>query len=231
MSIITKLYIDDKEFIILDYNLDINTKTDSVGKPCSVASGGMWNITIETTKDTLFYEWATSPTMMKEVKIVQSPVALNGKSKTFDLYDVFCVAHRIRFNAVNAIPMLTHITITPAIMVVDGEVIFEKHWKVSNIHNSDVEPTVLEQEEPEIISYHIQDEHNHKLTKDEIEVGDEITLVVESKNAVGETLEVDLDDNRLDYESNGKKLKNDILNLVIEDDITYVPLTAIAQEH
>jgi len=39
-------------------------------------------------------------------------------------------------------------------------------------------------------------------------------LVIESSNAIGETFKFDLDDQNLDYENNGIKLKDETLKLI-----------------
>lgn len=55
-------------------------------------------------------------------------------------------------------------------------------------------------------------------------------LVIESNNALGKTFEFDLDDQKLDHEHNGIKLKDDILEVQITNDIESIPLKAILQE-
>ena len=71
----------------------------------------------------------------------------------------------------------------------------------------------------------------HALSKDKIKVGEEIILIIESNNATGETFAFDLDDQNLNYEHNGVKLKNDILEVQITNDVQQVPLKAISQEN
>lgn len=57
-------------------------------------------------------------------------------------------------------------------------------------------------------------------------IGDEIYLVIRSRNMVGERVDIDLSDNSRDFSYRGKHLPDDHLTgLRISSDIEYVPLT------
>jgi len=90
------------------------------------------------------------------------------------------------------------------------------------------EETVRE-DSPNILNYHIEDLNGNIIQKNEIDIDEEITLVVETENAIGETLELDLDSSRLDFEYNGQIIENDILEIQISKEVEQIHLKAVAQ--
>ena len=131
---------------------------------------------------------------------------------------------------VNSKPMSTYIEISPAIMQDGGTNIFEKYWKVSDLSNTAV-PTVIneDEEEPNFISHHFENMQGVIIEQEEID--DKINLIIESINGNGRSITINLDDELLDYEYNGKRLENDILkNITVTGDFTTVELKAIKQK-
>jgi len=126
--------------------------------------------------------------------------------------------------------MSTYIEISPAIMQDGGTNIFEKYWKVSDLSNTAV-PTVIneDEEEPNFISHHFENMQGVIIEQEEID--DKINLIIESINGNGRSITINLDDELLDYEYNGKRLENDILkNITVTGDFTTVELKAIKQK-
>ncbi|GEQ86360.1 hypothetical protein ULMS_18680 [Patiriisocius marinistellae] len=232
MSIQSKLYVENEVFDILESNFHYNQKFDINNRPLPKVFGGIFNIVVPSGKSDTLTDWAIRKTMMKNVKIVQIPNFLGGssKSRTFELLDTYCVFDKNQFESSNNEQMKNFITLSPAILKLDGQLLHERNWKVTDIKAESVIPTTIENE-PNIIKYHLEDMEGVELFKNEIDVGEEIMMVVETINAIGETLEFDLDDQKLDYEHNGIKLKEDMLKVKITADIVRVPLKAILQEN
>ncbi len=149
MSIQIKLYVDDKVYGVLESKLSYNQHTDSNGRPHPHVFGGLFNIVMESTKDDLFTAWATHPTMMKNVKIVQSPIIMGGKSRTFELIDTHCIYDENLFKSVGNQPMKNYITLSPAILKLDGKLIHEKYWKVTDLTAKDIVPINSNEEKEE----------------------------------------------------------------------------------
>lgn len=62
-------------------------------------------------------------------------------------------------------------------------------------------------------------------------IGEEIYLVLESKNMIGQTIDIDLSDNKRNFEYKGQVLEDDILgNLTINKDIQQEKLKVIPQQ-
>jgi len=233
MSITAKLHIDEKEFNILQFRYSIAQNSDYSGYPSAKPTGGIWSIVFESTKEGLFYEWMVAENTMKNLEIVLAPTAMNGKTRSIKLYDVYCIKYMENFDGVNSRPMSTYIEISPAIMEDGGTKIFEKYWKVSNPFGKTATPTIIneDEDEPNFIGHHFENEEEDEIKKEEIEVDDIIYLVIESENAIGETINIDLDDGLKDYEYQGKVIENDKLEkVIIIDDVFKLKLKAIKQK-
>ncbi len=148
MSVQAKLYIDDKVYEVLEYQLRYHQNCDYNYRPQGTVFGGLFDIVVETTKDDIFTAWATHPTMMKNAKIVQTPIAMDGKSRTFELIDTHCTFDKNHFRHDSKEPMKNYITLSPAILKLDGRLIHEKHWKVTDLNAQNVAPTVIEPPTP-----------------------------------------------------------------------------------
>jgi len=144
MSILAKLYIEDREINILKFNYSFNQKASVTGLPSAKPTGGRFDIVFESTKDNLFFEWMVSNNSIKNLKIVLSPSSMTSRSRTIELIDTYCLKHQENFDGVNQQPMATYIQVSPAIMVQDGTKIFEWYWKMSDIDAMKQEETVIE---------------------------------------------------------------------------------------
>jgi len=105
-------------------------------------------------------------------------------------------------------------------------VIHEKTWNPNNPFE-EITPTVISQEEEkEIVAYHITDTDGNEL--EEYETGDKIILNIETKNRIGDSLTIHLEDKTHDFKYNGKLLENDMLkDYVVNSDMEKVELEVI----
>lgn len=168
--------------------------------------------------------------MLKNIKIVQSPTTLTSKSRTIEFYDMHCVEVNDNFNGVDNQPMTTTITLSPAIISVNGETMMEKYWKVSDL--TTVTPIQQEQEPERVLvfeSAHFEDEQGNKI--DEKYRG-MATLIIRTKNSSDKTIDVDLSSREHDFKYKGKILKKDILpNVRLTGNITKVQLEIIDEQN
>lgn len=215
MSITTKLYVDDKVFNVLRYKLHFNQPSNDTGRPSGKVTGGLWDFYIEATKDSFFLEWALTKSTMKNVKIVQSPTFMSGKSKTIELYDVHCVKTSDDYNDDGINPMTMHVTLSPAILAVNGTILQEKEWKVSSILPEAKAEQVTEQAEPEIVSL---DWLNYN-TKEKLETTTyktSLILATKIKNPSGNAVNITITKkNGTDFEQGKKEL---VFSEILDDD-------------
>ncbi|MEN7547363.1 type VI secretion system tube protein TssD [Rapidithrix thailandica] len=209
MSLIAKLYIEDKVVNILDFKFRFTRSVDERGKPMGRPNGTLFDITFETTSDQSFFAWSVGMDMVKKVRIVVSPVTRDSKSRVFELFDVHCVFFKNHFNGVNGKPMTTQIKLSPALLYDGGHKILDHYWKETDLSAQDTPVTTLQKEENfEVLSAHFENKERKKIT--ELEKGTAY-LVIHTKNGDGKSLEIDLTDRNHDFNYQGKKLENDIL--------------------
>ena len=79
MSLIAKLYVEDKEINILDFKFRFTRSVDEHGMPMGKPNGTVFEIIFETTADQSFMAWSIATDMTKHVKIVVSPVTATSK--------------------------------------------------------------------------------------------------------------------------------------------------------
>ncbi len=132
MSISAKLFVDDQEFNILEYNLNFSQETDGSKRPIGNFKGGHFNLKVETIKSSLLLQWMLNSDSMKKVKIVFPSRTGRTQSRTIELLDTYCVENNKAFNALNPEPLTTNITLSPASMIENGEVMFSKSWRVTD---------------------------------------------------------------------------------------------------
>ena len=66
---------------------------------------------------------------------------------------------------------------------------------------------------------------------EEYETGSKIILNIETSNATGETISINLDDKTHDFKHNGSILTNDTIKTTINSDLEKIELEVIAQQN
>src|SRR5690606_26638938 len=130
MSVVTKMYLEGKEYNVLNMKFEFDQPTDVTNKPKSITNGGLVNLTVETTMGTEFLHWVHSPDMKKNLILEISPSTKTSKSRIIELYDVYCYGLTEHFTSQTPQPMLTHLKLSAGIFK-QGSVIHEKWWKTS----------------------------------------------------------------------------------------------------
>ncbi|PKQ60143.1 hypothetical protein BZG01_21285, partial [Labilibaculum manganireducens] len=202
-------------------------KINTNGTASTQPLGGLFNIEVESPKNTHLYAWGASNLDMKYVKLVFSPVTLASKSRTIELYDTLCIRHHDYFHSEGKDPMISVIQLSPAIIVQDGQTMVEKNWKVSDLSRQNVEPTAVP-ENPEILECFFEDEQGNAVSKPK--KNQTIFLVVKTKEMVGKGINIDLSDDNIDYEYNGSIVDNDLIQgLTVTADTMKIQLKTIKQ--
>nr|WP_290642759.1 type VI secretion system tube protein TssD [Labilibaculum sp.] len=206
----------------------MDQKTNTYGTASTQPLGGLFNIEVESPKNTHLYAWGASNLEMKYVKLEFSPVTLASKSRTIELYDTLCIRHHDYFHHESKDPMISVLQLSPAIIVQDGQTLVEKNWKVSDLSMQNVEPTQLVSENPEILECFFENEQGEALAKPK--KNQTIYLVVKTRDMVGKSVDLDLSDDSIDYEYNGAIVDNDLIQGVnVTADIMKIQLKTIKQ--
>ena len=87
----------------------------------------------------------------------------------------------------------------------------------------------LSNDEPEVIAKYYTDLEGNRI--EETIIGEEVYLVLGTKNMIGKTVDIDLSDNTKDFEYEGQVLEDDILaTLTINGNIQQKKLKVIPQQ-
>ena len=112
-------------------------------------------------------------------------------------------------------------------MAVDGVTIY---GELRASRQTAVEPTFIEDREPNFIGYHFENEENQKIAQEKISPNQKVTLVIKTQQAEGKSIQINLNDSRLDFIHNNKVLENDILKgIKVTGAETRVALTTIKE--
>ena len=117
-----------KQYRILNFNVRINQKMDQTGRPNANPGGGLFVITIESTRGSDFLDWVISPDMTKNGKIIFNDRDSNAQSlRTSEFTEAFCVDYVEDFSSESSSPMKCRIVIS-AKHIQSGTAEFEKKW-------------------------------------------------------------------------------------------------------
>ncbi len=233
MRIEVRLFVDDKEFRVLDFFFGFFQNSDYTGLPSSNPNAYPFKFTIEASKDTTFYEWAVHPTMQKKrVKIVFSPTNGVSKSTTIELLDVYCSYCNYHFTARGSQSFVINFDLSPATIIRNGIVLLKRYWAVTDPVVLNAAPTQRETEnnEPCIIKQYITDCEDVEL--DEYERGQEIYCVLLSENMDNETVDIDLSQFEVPLLYHKKRLEGNIIKAyVISAEEEKIPLQVIPEDY
>ncbi len=219
------MYVDDLVYNIRQLDFGFDQKINTNGTASTQPLGGLFNIEVESPKNTHLYAWGASNLDMKYVKLVFSPVTLASKSRTIELYDTLCIAHHDYFHSEGKDPMVSVLRLSPAIIVQDGQTMVEKNWKVTDLSRQNVEPTAVpvstedeeEQEESQpVITEMYYESLDGVIWNNWLDHG-EFILCVKSQNSVGKSFSSNLNfPNRIiEYQGN-ELVDNKLENIAIK---------------
>lgn len=237
-----KLFILRQEIDLLWTDMNYVRQTKGDGKPTSEVLGGLITMGFESSQNSdVFVHWMTKggddDTFEDTDRMEEGEIRFYNDDtdetplRTYKFNDAYPVHYEEVFDADNEEQMTIVMSISPAIQEYGSKVI--KDWNISYTPPTESQPSqseTEEKEEPQFIGYHFEDDDGNKIEQDKIRIGDVIHLVIETENADGEKITLNLDDDNLDYEYNGKVLANDTLKGVsVSGTLTRVKLKAVEQ--
>lgn len=233
MSIQVTLIVDDTEFNLLQHYFGLFQNSDYTGRPTSAPQADTFDCVVEASKkDDVFFEWAIHPHLMKKkVEIIFSSRFGTGKSTKITLLDVHCTYCNYHFSSTGSNPFTVTFSLSPAIILINGQVMLSHHWKVTDPSLLN-QPILIQEEDnqPRIIRQYMTDTDDVGL--DEYSQGDKIYYVLESKDMIGESVDIELHDKEIDFLYRNKRLENDkIKNYTINSDIEKIPLQVIPEDY
>lgn len=208
MSFLAKMFVHDRVINVLHTNIHLYQQCDpSTHQPNAKTNGGLFQVVIEADEHTDLLNTVISGTMCSGyIRFFKR----DGMSKLIDyeFFDAYIIDISTHFNAYSPDPMTDTLTFSPGILRF-GDVIYEKWWKVTDLNRETVEPTVIEDDNPQILESYFEDENNETVYKPKKDQN--ITLVIKSQNMIGKYVDIDLGDSDIEFEHNGELLEEDIL--------------------
>ena len=164
-----KLVIDEKEINVLSFTFGFNQRTDFTGRPSEKPVFVGLKLIIETRKDLNLVEWSTAANQTKQIELHIYPVIMGGKTRKLYFYDGHLVNWKNNFYSTGNRPMSETLHITCAgVKDSNSTTEYTAYWRTS-FPQQEVEPIVREQqEEPELLNYHIEDLDNNRIKEDKI---------------------------------------------------------------
>lgn len=223
-----KLIIDGKEINVLWYTFSFNQGADSSGKPSQRPIFNGIRLIIETRKDLNLADWAFASNQTKQIELHIYPVIVGGKTRKIYFFDAHLVSWNNDFSSTGSNPMTEILEITAAgVEDTNSHAVYSAYWR-ETFREENVQPTTLDNDqEKDFTKCYITDLEENQLNG--YKTGDKILLNIESKNRIGDSMTIFLDDKTHDFKFKGKVLENDILKHVISEDFEQVELEVIDQ--
>lgn len=229
MSFLARLFINDRVINVQSSRIHFHQDKDIAGKPSGRVNGGLFTLVLEMDgKTDLLHQ------MMAIEQMVSGSVRFykrDGMSKMVDyeFEDTIIYRYKVHQTANGSNPALIEVSFSPAILRI-GSILFTKPWKVTDVNAVEAEPTPVptNNSNPRLLSTHYTDKNGKKV---EQLYEDKLILVVESRDCIGEYVDIDLSDDNFDFKYKGQLLKEDILrDLKIKEDIQQIELEVILQK-
>ncbi|WP_299246374.1 type VI secretion system tube protein TssD [uncultured Aquimarina sp.] len=231
MSIQTRLFIDEKEFIVEQHYFSFFQNADQTGRPISKPMNRTFDFVIHGSQDTTFFEWSIHPQMIKNCKITFSSKFGTSKSNTVELLDTHCLFYKLHYQHDSSSPMMVYFSLSPATILFNGQEMLSHWWRKTDpeLLGQPVIEREDEHTEPKVIDYYITDLNSKRIQS--VKPDDKIILNIHTKNMIDELFTINLDNPNVDFKYNGEILANDTLkDYLIEKNLEKIELEVIKQD-
>ncbi len=222
-----ELDLKDTQPSVFNYDTCVRPKEEQGATLYTIIVGGLFDIEMDSSEnDEFFLEWIAKGRMEHGYFQIFRPH--EDQIIWLEFWDGFCVSYQEHMSKGNRPPVMK-LRISPAITRNRKTVVQQENWKISDIDmkwKMASAPPI--EEEGKLVNYHIENEEGKRIKK--YKIGDTIVLVIETQNKKGDTLEIDMQDKAADFELNGERLEDDILEHTVQDDIDRIELKVIRQE-
>ncbi len=225
-KVVAKLIIEDRVERELSYvEMDYRRGTRWYGMPCTPPMGGLITVVFTSQRnDDYFLDWMFANRFGdKSVASIHQFYTIKKGAVVFyeDDYDGV-ILDRYRFEDCTPIyyrevfsnlhGMVVIMTLSAAIQKYKFQ-LFVKQWHESWRPPEEYKPQPLEDFAPKVTDCYYTDLDGNEQA--EPVTGKEVYVVVETENATGRNIEIDLSDHERDFEYEGKLLKDDLLKVHI----------------
>ena len=120
MSFKAKLKVGGKDLNILHASYDLHQEIDASGRPSSVTRGGTIELTVESTGDTMFFEWMTNNFERKDGSIMFVKRDTDAKLKELNFKEAYMIKYKETFDNTGTNPLTETFTISAVEITMGG---------------------------------------------------------------------------------------------------------------
>jgi Hemolysin coregulated protein Hcp (TssD) len=129
MSFLSKLTIDNQDFVVLSCNYRFYKDRDPSNKPSGSALGGELKVKIEATGKTEFLDWTLKEDQTKDGEIIFYKRDAMSKLRSIKFERAYCISYEETFNSENTEPLIIELIICAKKLTI-GDCISENVWKI-----------------------------------------------------------------------------------------------------
>ena len=230
MAVQSKLLVDGVYYNLKSFDYGFIKDADDQGLAFGKTRQAGITCEIEAVREEVFEEWAFSDFMKKYVEIhMIHTVTGMGKSRILKCHDTFLLGLNCSYRSTTEQPMTFHLYMkSGAIESSASTAAHVEQW--SQLPDNSVETTVIEKLEPMFLGYRFEDGEGNEIDQYNLKPNQKVLLIIETENADGDTIDLNLNDNRLDYKYNGITATNDIVKgIQVTGDETTIELTTVEE--
>lgn len=121
--------VDGKEYRVLSCSYSLHQEIDVTGRPASITRGGVVNLVLESTDDTLMMQWAADSYMKKDATITFNKRDENAKLKELEIKEAYCTGYQETFDATGNGALIESVTLS-AKTIKMGDAEHENEWPI-----------------------------------------------------------------------------------------------------
>lgn len=204
-----KLIIEGMEVNVLWFAFGFNQNADRNGRPTEKPVFTSLNVIIESQRGVNLADWSFASDQTRQLELHVYPTIIGEKTRKIYLYDSHLIAWKNHFTSTSTNPMCETLEISSAgVETSFSEAIYSASWR-KTFKKNNVTPSKRTNTREEIIDCYLTDLENNE--NPQLEIGDEVYLVVKTKNMIGQSKDIDVSNFDLTFEYKDEILENNML--------------------
>ncbi|MTI31958.1 type VI secretion system tube protein TssD [Xanthovirga aplysinae] len=233
MAVKAKLFIDELELNLLEYDLEFIQPVGFQSRPNDSVKGGIFNVAFEKQENVNYLmNWMTQANMRKNGKIrFYTPDGM-GRLYEQEFWDAYCITYKETFWADSPEPMTIRLSFAAGIIRNSKGALFQQTWKISDIGAmaEQSQPEEEEEKEGQVKSVAITDLEG--VDKEKLKAGEQVLLVVETKDLAGKTININLSqEENVSFKYQGNLIADDVLrDYAVQSEKDEIELEVVERE-
>lgn len=231
MSFLAKLFLNGRELIVLDTNIRLYRQLHpSTFQPTTQPMGGIFNVTLEADGNTELLRLMLSPKAQCNGHIRFYKHDALSKLYDYEFFDTHVVGYRHNFDGVHGTSAQINVTFSPGILRI-GDMVFEKHWKTTDLKAKDqlAAPPRKEEKKPKLYTGYFENEQTEKEFRPK--KNDTVYYIAKTRDMTGKNIDIDLGDTPIVFEHEGQALKNGMIcGLQVTGNRMRIPLKVLQKK-